>query len=68
MHGNIGTTGVKSKFLRSYPGPRGPHLNQLTMTTMSGAYEDKDQQSIHPRVVNGRTMHKKVNTAKARKE
>lgn len=27
----------------------------------------KDQ-SIHPRVVNGRTVHPKVNTAKARKE
>ena len=26
--------------------------------------QNKDQQSIHPRVVNGRTVHPKVNTAK----
>lgn len=65
MHGVIGP---KANFLRNYPGPKGPHLSHLTMTTMKGSYEEKDQESIHPRCVNRRQVHAKVNTAKAPKK
>lgn len=56
---------TKAKFLRDYPGPRGRHLSYLTATTLTGSYEPKHQQSIHPRCVAGRQVHAKVNTCKS---
>lgn len=57
-------SGNKQKFLRRYPGPVGKHLMHLTETSMTGEYTEDLQKSIHPRVVNGRQVYQKVNTAK----
>lgn len=41
---------TKTKFLSRYPGPKGPHLNHLTHTSLTGTYKEEDQKSIHPSV------------------
>lgn len=55
---------MRYDFKREYVGPNGPHLNCLTNFTRTRDHEKRTGSSIHPRVVNGRTVHAKKNTAK----
>lgn len=61
-------TDIKGKFYQRYPGPRGRHLSCLTATTLTGSFKEDEQMSIHPRVINGRTRHAKVNTCAPRSD
>lgn len=54
-------------FRERYVGPDGPHLSQLTETSLKGTYTPATQRSIHPRVFAGKTYWSKVNTNKTPK-
>lgn len=54
-------------FRERYVGPNGPHLNNLTQTSLTGSYKPEVQSSIHPRVHFGVTTSPKSNTAKPRR-
>ena len=56
--------GTPAYFAKRYLGPKGPHLQHRTYFTQTGApAKEETQSSIHPRVMHGRTILPKVNTA-----
>lgn len=55
---------ARAQFRSKYQGPWGRHLSNVTMTSMVGQYDPEKQESIHPRVVGGRTVFPKKNTMK----
>ena len=38
---------MRNLFKENYTGPRGPHLNHLTETTITGTYTESKQKSLH---------------------
>lgn len=52
-------------FMQAYPGPNGPHLACRTQFTQTRDESKRGGDSIHPRVMNGRTLYRKENTCAA---